>query len=348
MLQFLIHPSPPTQPIKDSQQPQYYHFTRQNQLTLTVLNRDFPSLVLCFKEDLNKFECCTRGGYLVEKFIVKGCDEMRHEPCKWQATNISSSSPIERSPLFIFNRNNRSNKRNRSTFTCSWRRNYNQDIFCCEKLQLRWTMRIVLRFQKVSETTWFSGQNTFIDNWHIAVHGISRNRLYMFPRIFQKYVKSTKMENVGLLLSSSKFKRLKIRSFIIAVLSKDKTVISRKNQIFVIMAWTVSMLIMAGWRVLVLFLHCPDGVSTRCDAMRAPLERNKRPRVCTRSYEAKKQEKRGSGATTCNKTWGEPTELRPCTYKNRPFWLRLENESFADVMCMYYYVLCMYILARKF
>lgn len=202
--------------------------------------------------------------------------------------------------------------------------------------------------KKVSETTWFSGQNTFIDNWHIAVHGISRNRLYMFPRIFQKYVKSTKMENVGLLLSSSKFKRLKIRSFIIAVLSKDKTVISRKNQIFVIMAWTVSMLIMAGWRVLVLFLHCPDGVSTRCDAMRAPLERNKRPRVCTRSYEAKKQEKRGSGATTCNKTWGEPTELRPCTYKNRPFWLRLENESFADVMCMYYYVLCMYILARKF
>lgn len=172
--------------------------------------------------------------------------------------------------------------------------------------------------------------------------------VYQFPRIFQKYVKSTKMENVGLLLSPSKFKKLKLRSFLIAVLSKDKTVISRKNQIFVIIAWTVNMLIMAGWRVLVLFLHCPDGVSTPCDAMRAPLERNKRPCVCTRSYEAKKQEKRGSGATTCNKTWGEPTELRLCTYKNRPFWLRLENESFADVTCMYYQVLCMYTLARKF
>lgn len=201
--------------------------------------------------------------------------------------------------------------------------------------------------KKVSETTWFSGQNTFIDNWHI-VDGISRNILYTFPRIFQKYVKSTKMENVGLLLSPSKFKKLKLRSFIIAVLSKDKTVISRKNQIFVIIAWTVNMLIMTGWRVLVLFLHCPDGVSTRCDAMRAPLERNKRPRACTRSYEAKKQEKRGSGATTCNKTWGEPTELRLCTYKNRPFWLRLEDESFADVTCIYYHVLCMYNLARKF
>lgn len=220
--------------------------------------------------------------------------------------------------------------------------------FSAVKTSPTWTTRIVLSFQKkVSETTWFSGQNTFIDNWHI-VDGISGNILYTFPRIFQKYVKSTKMENVGLLLSPSKFKKLKLRSFIIAVLSKDKTVISKKNQIFVIIAWTVNMLIMTGWRVLVLFLHCPDGVSTRCDAMRAPLERNKRPRACTRSYEAKKQEKRGSGATTCNKTWGEPTELRLCTYKNRPFWLRLENESFADVTCIYYHVLCMYNLARKF
>lgn len=135
--------------------------------------------------------------------------------------------------------------------------------FLLWKTSATWTARIVLRFQKkVSETTWFSGQNTFIDNWHI-VDGISRNRLYTFPRIFQKYVKSTKMENVGLLLSPSKFKKLKLRSFIIAVLFKDKTVISRKNQIFVIIAWTVNMLIMAGWRVLVLFLHCPDGVM-RC------------------------------------------------------------------------------------
>lgn len=168
LLQFLIHSLPSIQPIKDSQQPQYYHFTRQNQLTLTVLNRDFPSLVLCFKEDLNKFECCTRGGYLVEKFIVKGCDETRHDPWKWQATNISSSSPIERSPLFIFNRNNRINKRNRFTFTCSWWRNYNQDIFCCEKLQLHRPCESYCASKKKSVK-----RHGFLDKIHSSIIGTS-------------------------------------------------------------------------------------------------------------------------------------------------------------------------------
>lgn len=48
----------------------------------------------------------------------------------------------------------------------------------------------------------------------------------------------------------------------------------------------------------------PSPLSRRFHAMCAPLERNKRPSVLRGE-----EEKRGSGATTCNKTRGEPTEV---------------------------------------